>query len=122
MTFTLCTQDEMKKRAGAYASTTVTLSDIWMQQIYDEVVGEVVANTNRDWATNYASVNAYKKEVLRMAVTARGAFRILSYDLKGFPTNSQGETILDVLDNDYNAALKILNDAKIIQALRDLNQ
>ena len=122
MTFTLCSEQEIINKAGAFASTTVTLSGNWMQQIYDETVGELCSKTRRDWVTNYASVDSQKQQVLKAAVVSRAAFKILTYSTAGFSTNVQAETILDVLDNDWNDAVKILNDKDIASPLREYDE
>ena len=122
MAFTLCTEQQIINKAGAKASSTVTASGTWMQQIYDETVGELVRKTHRDFDGDYASVNAYTKEVIRQAVTARSAFKIISYDPTLFPTNAQWETMLDILDNDWNEAITQLNKKEISEALRAVTE
>src|SRR3990167_7643895 len=108
MALTLTTSAEIIRRAGEGAPTDITGSGALVTSICEDAEGEFIADTRRDWITDYASVNTYIKKKIASAVSSKAAFNIVQNDRSGYFSKSEQETILDVLDNNYNSAVKLL--------------
>lgn len=109
MTETLCSAQDVLDKAGAGASTAVTLSGLRMTRIITETEGELVVATQRDWVTSYASVTAITKEIIRAAVSSKSAIKVAQYDRKGYTSKAEWITLLNVLNKTWDDNLKILN-------------
>lgn len=110
MAWTLCTSGAAVLKAGANANSTISSSGAALLIWSNEAEGIICAETTRDWVTNYASVGANFKQALADAATAKIAINIINYDMSGYTSRSEAQTMLDVNKDIYNTAMKILKD------------
>jgi len=82
---TLCINADVKKKAGLRASAVSTAEDYTNVYIL-EAEGQICGASRYDWVTNYASVSAIGKEILRDATSAYAAMLAIYYDTSGFNT------------------------------------
>src|SRR3990167_1074101 len=99
MSFTLCTSNAAAYKAGADASATVLASTAILNEFADETEGFIEQETNTDWVSNYASLSTSIKQALSDIASSLIAIKIINYDLGGYDTQRQVETLLDVNDN-----------------------
>lgn len=121
MALTLTTEAEIIRRAGAGASPTITASSALVTEIGETAEGELIADTRRDWITNFADVNSSVKKLISRAVSCKAAKEIVANDGKNYFSRLEQETILDVLHDEYNNAVKTLKelDANKIRGVND---
>ena len=121
MALTLTTTTEIIRRAGIGANAVVVASSALLTTIGEEAEGELIADTRRDWVTGYANVNTFVKLKLSNATAAKAAFKIASYDRTGYFSNSEYLTLLNVLFDEYNSAVKVLStlDSNNIRGVTD---
>lgn len=108
MSWTLTTSGAAIARAGANANSVIVASGAALALFSDESEGRICAETNVDWIAGFANVNTSIKQALSRASAADVAMSIINYDMGGFTSRAEAQTMLSVLDNDYNAIIKEL--------------
>ena len=101
-------------KAGANVSTEFTgtpsaLGSKPWDDLIKEAESEINSTTRYNWSANYASLDDDVKYIYQQAVTARAAMLAISYDTDGYGAR-QAETMLDVLNDQYKSAMKILEE------------
>lgn len=110
------TNAEIAVRAGANVNATaITVAET------DKYVLAVEASINAMTRTNWsdlvtAGLNADVQGVLTECSACMCAMFAIQYDMSGFSTLLEAQTMLDVLDNRYKAALKALREDKEIRS------
>jgi hypothetical protein len=112
---TLCTEQNVKDKAGVGASSTVIASSAMLTRFIEESEGVIVSETRRNWVTEYASVNAAVKEILRECCSSHAAKKVLNYDTTGFFSRQAAEITLDVLHDEFTRTLKTLKDLDTVK-------
>ena len=110
MTWTLCTSGAIIHKAGLNANATVVASSAIMAEFYDEAEAQLNAITGYDWTTNYASVGTYFKNILADTVSDLSAMKVINYDMSGFSSRTEAQTMLDVLRDNILRNMDALKD------------
>jgi len=119
MSTTLCTSGAAIIKAGANISTSINgltdpnnvsvgAVDSWINQ----AEAFISSNTRYDWVTNYASLDANNKKILEEAASSLAAMYCINYDLSGYTSRIEAETMLDVLRDTVMRCLSLLRDKK----------
>lgn len=108
MSFTLATQLQCSYKAGAHANATLVADATIMGNFCDEAEGYIVCATRRNWVTDYASVTAIVKELLRDVCTSLVAMKCIVYNMSGFPSRRAAETALDLHNDIVYKGIEIL--------------
>ena len=109
---TLAINDNVLKKAGANHNTT------YSAEAYTNVFillgeGKLCLDTRYDWVTNYASVSAIGKEILREAVASYVAIDVINADMSGFTSRQEAIQMINVLWAKYTDIVKrIVEDNK----------
>jgi hypothetical protein len=112
MSFTLFTSGSCVRKAGLNANSTIVVSGSAIQDWSDQAEGYIVAVTRRDWVDSYTSVDTHIKEILRQVGSAIVSKEIISYDMSGFTSRAEAQTMLDVQDDTVQRGIAILKDFK----------
>ena len=108
---TLAIREDVLKFAGANANTTATAEEY--TNVYIKMAeGFVCVSARYDYVTNYASVSAIGKEHLRIATAAYAAMKVIEYDMSGFTSKEEAQTMLDVLFSFVVEGVNLLRDEK----------
>lgn len=113
MSFTLTTSGALVLKAGANASQAATLSGSFLQGVCDEAEGEIITETRRDWITSYSALPDGVKKILSKTTSALGAMMIINYDMSGYTSRTEAQTMLDVLKDSASKNMQILKDFNI---------
>lgn len=116
MSFTLTSSGAIVNKAGANV-TLPTASGVLIKQYADQAEQIVCAKTRVDWITQYSSLNANFKEILDSAVSSKAAMFLISYDLSGYPSILEAQSMLDVLRDDFADNIKALKEAEVRRAM-----
>jgi len=106
MTWTLCSSQAAIWKAGINASTGAS-SGALMEEWYNQVVGTINARTRRDWTTDTSEASF--AGILRDTASDMIAIKMINYDMSGYTSRSEAQTMLDVLDTNSERNLKILS-------------
>jgi len=112
MSWTLSTSGAAIYKAGLNANSTATASGAMLAKFSDQAEGVLCAATRKDWVADYATVTANFKPILDDTVSNLIATEIINYDLSGFTSRAEAQTMLDVLRDNTNRNIDILKDDK----------
>ena len=116
---TLCTNANVQYEAGANASTT-SKAEAYTNVFILKAEGKICLDTRYDWVTNYASVSAIGKEVLREAASCYAAIAVINYDMSGFTSRQEALIMVNILWARYIDIVKrIVEDNKYKEFILD---
>ena len=101
------TTAEVSRKAGANASTTSN-TEAYINQFMAEAESEINATTLLNWSDVYATINGDNKEILKQAASNLAAMYVIQFDMSGFTSRFEAETMLDVLDSNSKRDMSIL--------------
>lgn len=112
MSWTLCASGAAITKAGLNRNTDVSMSGAVMDAWSDQAEGVIVARTRKDWVDDYANVDAHVKFILDDVCSSIIAKQIIAYDMSGYTSRAEAQTMLDVQDDVVRSGLKELEDFK----------
>ena len=107
MTLTLTTSYAIILKAGANASATATTSNAILEQFGNKAEDLFCANARYDLITNYANLITNGKKIIDDGVSSAAAMFVISYDMSGFTSRVESQTMLDLLDDNLKRALEL---------------
>ena len=106
-----CTTLQVQEKAGANASATANVEAYTNSFVAQaESIINVMSQTN--WSDDYVALNADVKAILTSAASAWAAMRVIQFDMSGFTSREEAQTMLDVLQDEFLNAVSILRDIK----------
>ena len=99
----------VKLFAGANAPT---LTGAQYDLLLEKAEAFVAVQTKYDWVTNQASVPANTREILQEVTGKLAALDTINYDMSGFTSRMEAQTMLDVLWSKVVEIINILRDDK----------
>jgi len=99
MAFTLCTSGAATYKAGANCSETVLTTEAIQDSFSNDAEGYIEQLTNSDYTTNYATLSTSIKNAVSMVVSALIAKEMINYDMSGYTSRTEAQTMLDVNDD-----------------------
>ena len=113
MSWTLTTSQAAISAAGSYANTTIVASGATLAKWSDYAEGRICAKTRYDWVTNYASVGTNYKGILGNVAANMIAKMIINYNMDGYTSRAEAQTMLNVLYDDIADYLRDLKDKAV---------
>ena len=104
------TTAEVQRKTGAQASS-VSNVEAYINDFITQAESLINTETRFNWSDAYAGLDVDVKGILKMAASAKAAMLVINYDLTGFSSRER-ETMLDVLKDEYNMAIKLLREIK----------
>lgn len=105
------TTEEVKRKAGANASTTANV-ELYINDFMTQAESKINVLSQFNWSDAYSGLNADVRSILKEASSNLSAMYIIQYDMSGFTSRFEAETMLDVLKDGFNQALALLKDIK----------
>lgn len=105
------TTAEILRKAGANASA-VSITEPYTNDFIAQAESTINVMSQHNWSDSYSGLNADVKQILKEAASNLAAVYIISYDMSGFTSRAEAQTMLDVLIDGFNRALQLLKDAK----------
>ena len=102
------TTAEVQRKTGANASS-VSNVEAYINDFMTQAESKINADTTYNWSDAYAALNADVKGILKLAASNLAAMYVINYDMSGFTSRAEAQTMLDVLWNGYISAINILN-------------
>jgi len=113
MSFILCTSGAIVNKAGINVSSYASTSGAILEQFSNEAEGYICALTRFDWVGNYATISANFKPVLAEAAASIGGAALIAYDMSGYTTRGEAESMINVLYDRSMKAIEALKDSKV---------
>ena len=112
------TTTEVQRKAGVNASS-VSNVEAYINDFIAQAENEINVATRYDWSANYAGLSPVVKSILKEAASNLAAIYIIMYDMSGFTSRYEAETMLDVLRDGYVRTLSLLRDVKARDFMND---
>lgn len=112
------TTEEVKRMAGVNAST-VSATELFINDYMTQAESLINAQTRTNWSDLYSGLNTDVKGILKMAAACWSAMAVIQYDMSGFTSRVEAETMLDVLRDRFVQCMKTLDDANVRQFVED---
>ena len=106
MTETFCDSGQVKRKAGAFASSTITNDPVAMTEFINEVENDINIAAGLDLVTGYSGYNSEFKLLLQRCCSTGAAVNVINYDMSEFGTLFEAQTALDVNWAIYKDTLK----------------
>lgn len=113
MTFTLCSSQAIIRKAGANANSDAIASSALLYDFCSQAESQLCMKSRYDWIANYSSVSTNFKPVLAEATAALAAMKVINYDMGGYTSKTEAQTMLDVLNDSYNKIVTDLENKEI---------
>lgn len=110
MTETLCDSGAVKLGAGSNVSTGIT--GAMYTSLINQAEGFVSSSSRYDYVTNYASVSTIGKTLLKEAAASYAAIGAINYDMSGYTSRTEAQTMLDVNWSKVVECINLLRDDK----------
>ena len=106
MSYTLTTSGAIMIKAGKNRSADISGADLSLLSDWAEAF--IFTSTRKDRVTDYTTVNTNAKATLSDVASSYAAKIWIEYDMSGYTSRSEAQTMLDVLDDNIKAGLSIL--------------
>jgi hypothetical protein len=113
MSFTLTTSGAILRKAGANSNTTINASGGAIKEFSDQAEAFIIAATKKDWVSQYANISTNAKPLLDQMTSDLAAMYMIMYDMAGYTSRTESQTMLDVLRDNFERSLKILQDTEV---------
>jgi hypothetical protein len=101
------TTAEIGYKAGANASTT-SKAEAYTNSYEAQAESFINTTTKFNWSDAYSGLNADVKALLKEAASNIAAMYVIIYDMSGFNSKAEAQTMLDVLWDRADECLKLL--------------
>lgn len=112
MTETMCTSAAVKYKAGANVNSTISADATAITQFINQAESLINALTRINYTDTYAALNVDKQKLLEDASSNLAAMYLINYDLSGYTSRYEAETMLDVLRDQSLRIISLLRDKK----------
>lgn len=114
---TICNYDEIIKKAGAGANTTA--KSVENCSSYGQQAESVLnARTKINWTDIYSTLNVDVKYILNEIVSDLAAIKVINYDMSGYDTRLEAESMIETLRNEAEMYIKELKQEDIKQFVK----
>jgi len=110
MAWTLCTSGAAVAKAGVNANSTIILSGAVLAEWSNECEGALNTITRKDWISAYSGLAANHKNILNDTCSDMIALKIVNYDMNGYTSRLEAQTILDVLRDNMVRNIEVIKD------------
>ena len=107
MAWILCTSGQAVNKAGANANAAIILSGQPLAEWSDEAEQTVCMKTRKDWITTPPT--SFVSSIADV-VSDLIAIKIINYDMSGYTSRAEAQTMLDVLKDNSDNIIKDLRE------------
>ena len=113
MAWTFCTSGAAIAKAGANANSTITASGTQLAIWSEDAEATMCAISRIDLVTGYASLTANGKQILSDATSSFIAINLINYDMSGYTSRYEAETMMDVLRDSALRGMSLIKDQNV---------
>jgi len=103
-----CSAQDAIYKAGENADATITGKQDVIHKWISEYQSYINVKLRYNFSDNWTNLNTDVRELLRNVTSNLVAIKIISYNMAGYTSRVEAETIIDVLNNDAERMLNIL--------------
>jgi hypothetical protein len=106
------TTAEVQRKAGANASAIANV-EAYINDFMSQVESTINVMTRKNWSDNYSSLNADVKGILKEVASNLAAIYVITFDMSGFTSRIEAESMINVLRDGALRGMSILRDKKM---------
>lgn len=114
------TTAEVQRKAGSGASAT-SKAEAYVNDYMTQAESEINATVRYNFSDNYASLNVDTKGILKQAASNLAAIYVIVYDMSGYNSRIDAEDLINVLRDSYLRCIKLLQDKKTTDFIREVS-
>ena len=103
------TTTQIGYKAGANASTT-SKAEAYTNFYIAQAESRINVESEYNWSDAYSSLNVDVKYVLQEAASNLAAVYVIQYDMSGFTSLKEAQSMVDILLFNYQACIKLLQE------------
>ncbi|MCR4342699.1 MAG: hypothetical protein NUV40_02195 [Patescibacteria group bacterium] len=112
------TTAEVQYKAGANASA-VSNTEAYINSFMTQAESLINAVCRYNFSDNYSTLNVDVKGILKEVASNLAAIYVITYDMSGFTSRSEAESMINVLRDGALRGLAVLRDKKVQEFLND---
>jgi hypothetical protein len=112
-----CTTLEVQYKAGANASI-VSNTEAYINSYVAQAESFINTACRYNFSDVYTNLNADVKGILKEIASCLAAMNVIQYDMSGFTSRTEAQTMLDVLRDRAVTCLEILKDRNKVDFVR----
>ena len=113
------TTAEVSRKAGANASATSNV-EAYINQFMTEAESWINMEARFNFSDAYSGLNADTKGLLKDCASCLAAIMVIQYDMSGFDSRIEAESMVNILRDRANSIMKSLKDKKKSDFVREL--
>ena len=117
MSWTFCLSGAAVAKAGSYVSDVIQADSTAMDNFSDQAEGRIVAETRKNYLSEYATLDAEVVSLLNDIASSLIAIQLVNYDMGVYTNLAEAQTILNVQDDKAQQGIRILKDWKTAQSV-----
>lgn len=110
MAWSLCSSGAAIAKAGDGANATIVVDGSTLADWSDQKEAELGYLCRKDFVAGYSGYATNIKNMISSTTAIMIALEIINYDMSGYTNRNEVQTMLDVLDNNFQRNLKVLQD------------
>ncbi len=112
----MCSQVEMLQKAGTNVSTTLNAATdttfVYSNSFIGQAESEINAATRYNWSDKYSTLNTDVQSILTQATSNLAGIYCIQFDMSGYTSRGEAESMINILRDGYLRHLQILRDIK----------
>ena len=105
------TTAEVQRKAGENASSTSNV-EAYINDFIAQAESEINVATRYNWSDDYQFLNGDTRDILKEAASNLAAIYVINYDMSGFTSRAEAESMINVLRDAYLRCISLLKDIK----------
>src|SRR3990167_11176968 len=106
-----CTTAEVSRKAGTNASVVANV-EAYINDFVTQAESFINAATRKNWSDVYSTLNTDVKGILKMAASNLAAIYVINFNMAGFTTRIEAESMITVLWAAAMECIEVLKDQK----------
>ncbi len=103
------TTAEVQYKAGANASAT-SKAEAYVNSYMTQAESRINVDTHYNWSDNYSTLNVDVKGILKEAASNLAAVYVIQFNMGGYTSALEAQSMIDILMYNYNACISILKE------------
>jgi len=107
-----CSGAHVLRKAGVNVNSTVSGAEAFVNDFIAQAESYINVASRNNWSDDYGSLNADVKEILKEAASDLAAIYFINYDMSGYTSRSEAESMVTILRDRANHCISLLRDKK----------
>ena len=98
--------------SGASITVSGAGTQLYVDYLIDKAESFVNAATRKNWTTVFSGLNVEVREILTDTVSKKAGIGLIKYDMGGYTSRGEAESMITILRDDINTNISLLRDKK----------